>query len=337
MTYKDPRLQNTNRAYEMVRDRLREVFALFDDPHVTEININGGENIWIAKNGIREKVEGLTVPEIVLTSALRELASSMGQDAIPETPSAMVHAKMPGLRFSGCLAPTASGGTIVSIRKHSPRVLSLEDYVKWGTLPQHVADFLRSEVARGANMLVAGGTDSGKTTFLNALSREIPLTERVATIEDTRELMLVVGNWFAFEYNKQAGITATMCVDMCMRSSPDRILLGEMKDEVAAAFLEAANTGHHGMAATTHANSSLRGLDRVELLTLRAGLGWPLEAIRQTVGSTIDIVVHLRKRDGRRELAEVARVKGYDVATSSYRLDYIWNIDNPELVSGAVA
>jgi len=332
--YKDPRKENEHRAFESVKIRLGTVFELFEEQGVTEVNINGCDDIWISRFGKRVQMEGMKLEEIDLNMALRALASAMGQDVSPDDSRCMVHAKMPGYRFAGCLAPTSSRGTSISIRKHSPRVLALSDYVKSGQMPQAIADWLADQVKIGSNILIGGGTDSGKTTFLNALSREIPADERVATIEDTRELTILVPNWIPFEYNKQAGITAQLCVDMCMRSSPDRIIAGELKDETAANFLEAANTGHHGCMATTHANSSYESLARVELLTLRAGLGWPLPAIRQQVASTIHAVVHLRKRNGRRELNEVARIVGYDHSVERYKLELVHSVDNPEMVVG---
>lgn len=299
------------------------VFRLFDDaPEITEITINAPDEIYMTMRGRKSRVDGMQLPEADVASAIRELASSMGNDARPETPQAIVHAKLPGYRFAALLAPTATKGSAMAIRRHSPRVLSLDDYVASGTMPSDVADVIRHHVKVGSNMLVSGSTDSGKTTLLNAISREIPKDVRVGTIEDTRELQLAVDNCLYTETNTQKGLTATKLVEFLMRASPERIILGELRGPEAAAFLEAANTGHNGCMASLHCNSAYDALARLEILTLRADLGWPLEAIRQQIASTIRVVVHMARVSGRRMLNEVALIDGY--RDGNYAVSYLY-------------
>jgi pilus assembly protein CpaF len=323
MEYIDPRRKLESDAAAAIKVRLAALFELFEnDPAITEINVNGPTQVFYTRQGKRYLADGLQLREEMLAAALRAVAAAMGQDCQPETASAVVNGKLPGYRFSGVMYPMAACGTSLSIRKHSPRVLHMNDYVASSTIDRATADTLISMVQEGKNLLIAGSTDSGKTTFLNMLCREIPVDVRVGTIEDTREVTLLTPNWFPLEYNKQKGYGATLCVETMMRSSPDRIILGEMKDEVAAAFLEACNTGHEGCMATVHANSGRKALQRMEILVLRAGLGWPIEAIRQTIAMTINGVVHLKKAStGQRVVTEVVEILDYDHAAG----DYVFN------------
>ena len=321
----DSRSANTSRAEQIVRYRLASVFALFEQQDVTEVSIIGGENIWITRAGLREPVD-LKVPETDLTGTLNALASSMGLTATPETVDAVVHAKFPGYRFSGVLAPTSAMGTSINIRKHAPRVFTLDDYVGMDCMPSEVALMLAKAVREGKNILAGGSTDTGKTTLLNALSREIPRNAAVLTIEDTLELNLIVPNWRQLETNAQKGLTATVLVEYGMRASPDRILVGELRGREAAAFLEAANTGHSGCMASLHCNSAYDALARLEVLVLRADLGWPLPAIRQQIASTIDLVIHMTRINGKRVLSEVAEIKSYIPDLGRYELDYLYKL-----------
>ena len=337
MEYVDPRRKLESDAAAAIKVRLKALFDLFDaDPAVTEVNINGVTGVFVTRKGKREEVVGLIFEEHVLAAALRAVASSMGQECQAETETGVVTGKLPGYRFSGALYPMAACGTSISIRKHNPKVLTIDDYVASGTLDQETADLLIEMVRDGKTILVGGGTDSGKTTFLNMLSRLIPEDARVGSIEDTRELKLLVKNWYPLEYNKQKGYDATLCVETMMRSSPDRIILGEMRDEVAAAFIEAANTGHEGSMATVHANTARATLERVEMLTLRAGLGWSIEAIGKAIAIAINVVVHLKKlRTGERVVTEIIEITGYDYAAREYRTNTLYERPKvaPELES----
>jgi pilus assembly protein CpaF len=185
---------------------------------------------------------------------------------------------------------------------------------------------LAKAVREGKNILAGGSTDTGKTTLLNALSREIPRNAAVLTIEDTLELNLIVPNWRQLETNAQKGLTATVLVEYGMRASPDRILVGELRGREAAAFLEAANTGHSGCMASLHCNSAYDALARLEVLVLRADLGWPLPAIRQQIASTIDLVIHMARINGKRVLSEVAEIKSYIPDLGRYELDYLYKL-----------
>ena len=320
----DGTAKNAEMAFDLIRARLGKLFDLFDVEGVTEVNYNGPDDAWVTKFGRREQADVSGISEITAASSVRELASSMGQEASASNSTAIVDAKMPGYRFSAVLSPIASKGTALSIRKHSPRVLSLQNYIDQKVISIEVADYLSGRVKEGWNVLIGGGTDSGKTTFLNALSREIPGDERVGTIEDTRELSLIVKNWLAFETNSPRGVTATLCLKALMRQSIDRIICGELRDGAAADFLSSANTGHHGCMATLHCNSAAMGLERLEDLCMQAEGAWPLNAIRRNIGRTIQLVAHFKKIDGKRRLNELVEINGIDNETNSYLLNQIY-------------
>lgn len=321
----DATAKNAEKAFDLIRARLSPLFDLFLQAGVTEVNFNGPDDAWVTRLGIREQANIKGITEVTSSSAVRELASSMGQESVASTSSAIVDAKMPGFRFSAILLPIASKGTCLSIRKHSPRVLSLKDYVEQGVISQEIAQILATKVKDGANILIGGGTDSGKTTFLNALSREIPASDRVATIEDTRELSLIVKNWLALESNAQKGVTATSCLKALMRHSIDRIICGELRDGAASDFISSANTGHYGCMSTLHCNSAQMALERLEDLCLQGDASWPLVAIKRNIGRTIQFVVHFKKANGRRFITELVEIEGINPDTNDYRIKSIFN------------
>lgn len=322
----DAKKRNAEHAFRLISVRLAPLFAFFEQEGVTEVNLNGASRVRITRNGNRERVEVPEITEITAASAVRELAGTMGQDAEDDSAAAVVDAKMPGYRFSAVLAPISAHGTMLSIRKHNPRVLSLADYIRSGLVDEPTADFIALKVRDGANILIGGATDSGKTTFLNALSREIPENERVGTIEDTRELNLVVDDWFAYETNAQRGITATLMLKAAMRHSPHRLICGEVRDGVAADFIDSTNTGHHGCMATVHCTSAYSALERMEDLCLKGESDAPLLAHQLKIGRAIHYVVHLKKVDGVRRLSEILEVGGYDPSTMTYRTKPIYSL-----------
>jgi pilus assembly protein CpaF len=320
----DATAKNAEKAFDLIRARLSPLFELFQQEGVTEVNFNGTDDAWITRHGRREQAKVKGISEVSASSAVRELASSMGQESVASTATSIVDAKMPGFRFSAILSPIAARGTALSIRKHNPRVLALKDYVEQGVINPEIAQVLSQKVKEGKNMLIGGGTDSGKTTFLNALSREIPVDERVGTIEDTRELSLIVNNWLALETNAQRGVTATLCLKSLMRHSIDRIICGELRDGAAADFISSANTGHHGCMSTLHCNSAATALERLEDLCLQGEGNWPLPAIRRNIGRTIQFVAHFKKHDGKRRLNELVEILGVDPSTNGYLIKPIF-------------
>ena len=220
------------------------------------------------------------------------------------------------------MPPVAVEGPYLSFRRHHPRAMSLHDAVADGDLPPEVASFLQSAVRSRANVLVVGGTGSGKTTLLNALIREVDRTEVLVLIETVPELHVDHENVRRLEADDEQGYSVQRLVKSALRSRPDRILIGEVRGGEAFDFMDAANTGHPGAMGSLHANSALEGLQRFENLVLEGRPHMPLAAIRQRIGQTFDLLVHMERApvDGRprRRVREVVSLDGYDAPRESY-------------------
>ena len=302
---------------------LAPLHDLLDDPSVSEISYNG-DRLWIERNGRMlpdERV--LTASRVV--DLISVLARSVGREVMCVADrSALLDARMEGFRVAAVLPPVALRGPVFSIRRHAERSIPLASYLpatdvqfpghrlRQPLLPTTRAEllsWLESLLAAPLNVLVSGGTSTGKTSFINSLLRGIPSTERVLTLEDTAELRVEVPNWVALEAHPDHDLQLRDLVRMALRLRPDRILVGEIRGAEAFDLMQALNTGHSG-AATLHANSALAALHRLETLTLSANVGWPLAAIRNQIANTVDYVIHLTRRAGSREIGEVLALRG---------------------------
>lgn len=297
----------------MLSSQLSPVAHFMDDEAVQEIMVNGPNDIWVEKAGVMQPEAGIQLSEIQIRSALEMLASLIGKDAKENTRTAIIDARMDGFRIAGALSSVSTKGSSICIRKHSTFVRSLEDYVSDGAMSAEVKDFLIQAVKDRKNFIVSGGTSSGKTTLLNALISYIPHSERVLTIEDTRELKVKVPNWVPLESNEQAGITIRDLVKLALRYRPDRIIVGEVRGPEAFDLMQAMNTGHDGGFATLHANSASSALSRLETLVLTApGVDWPIESVRVEIANTFDYVIQQVRENGKRKLKEVLQIDHYD-------------------------
>lgn len=311
-------MNNSFDPLTLVRSSLAPIAEHLADSEVNEIMINGPDDVWIERRGQMHKLNAC-ISKHQIDGVIKVLASLANKDTAEGTERGMVNARMPGFRVGAVMQPTSIHGPSLAIRKHSTKTYTLDDFVAAGSLSVESADVLRRIIREKRNILVAGGTSSGKTTFLNALIAEIDPQDRVVTIEDTAELNVRVPNWVPFESNKESGVTTVSLVEMSLRYRPDRILVGELRGPEAAAFLEAANTGHDGCLTTLHANSSIAALQRMETLVLRAQLGWPLEAISKQIGDTLDYVVFMKRaNNGIRQLFEILEIQGFDTASGKY-------------------
>ncbi|MHB8252124.1 MAG: CpaF family protein [Acidiferrobacter sp.] len=308
---------------------LGPVAPLLDDESLQEIMINRPDDIWVERAGRMERTE-LTLDPIAVRSTIVALGRLDNKDVRENTADAIVDTRLDGLRVAAALAPTAVHGSSLCLRKHSRLEIPLERYaegesthviaasqeipVAW---PQSdLVENLREIVRQRKNLLISGGTSTGKSTFMNALLAAVPSDERVLVLEDVPELRLPAVNQVGFQSNAQAGITMRDLVRLALRYRPDRIVVGEVRGAESFDLLQAMNTGHDGGAASIHANSAFQALARLETLVLTANTGWPLEAVRHAIGSTIDWVIHMARHRGRRVVAEVLAVRGY--GTSGY-------------------
>jgi pilus assembly protein CpaF len=287
---------------------------LMDDPEITEILVNRWNDIWIERRGRLERVEGLAFES---DRAVRNLAERIAQPIrrrIDER-HPILDGRLPdGSRVCATLSPPALDGCAVAIRKFNPHMLGARSLLEAGTFSRHAYDFLRQAVQARCNILVVGGTSSGKTTVLNALSEFILPDERVVTIEDAAELRLQQPHVLRYETRHgnaegQGDISIRDLVRTALRLRPDRIVVGEVRGAEALDMIQAANTGHDGCFSTLHANSAADGLSRLETMVLMADSGLPLRAIRQQIASAFELIVHcVRLRGGGRRVNEVVEV-----------------------------
>src|SRR5215212_6991833 len=286
---------------------------LLADPSVDEVMVNGFADVWVERCGRIDRAAAQFGSEAELMHAIERVLAPLGRRVDEASP--MCDARLPdGSRVNVVVPPLAVDGPCMTIRRFRPHGFSLEDLVANGTVPPAVADFLADCVRAQAPVLVSGGTGSGKTTTLNALSGAIPDGERIVTIEDAAELALRQAHVVRLEARPpnvegRGEVTIRALVRNALRMRPDRIVVGEVRGGEALDMLSALTTGHEGSLTTVHATSAEEALRRIETLALMAGLGLPHESVREQVGAAIELVVHQRRMpDGRREIACLAEV-----------------------------
>jgi pilus assembly protein CpaF len=287
---------------------------LLADETVTEIMVNGPYDIWVERQGRLYETTVRFTDESHLRRIINKMVAQVGRRIDESSP--MVDARLPdGSRVNAVIPPLSLSGPLVTIRKFSKRRLELTDMIRLGTLTTETSEFLQRCVLAQLNVLVSGGTGTGKTTLLNALSSAIPDADRIVTIEDAAELRLNQRHVLRLEARPkniegEGEIAIRELVRNSLRMRPDRIIVGEVRGAEALDMLQAMNTGHDGSLCTVHANSTRDALSRVETMVLMAGFDLPMRAIRQQVASALDLVVHLeRMEDGSRRVTTITEVQ----------------------------
>ncbi len=290
--------------------------AVLQDESVTEVMINGTDDIFVEKNGSLHRLDARFESRRRLEDIIQRIVGLAGREVNQANP--IVDTRLPdGSRVNVVLEPVSLIGPVVTIRKFTKTPMTVERLIQYGSLTPQVAEFLETLVRAKYNIFVSGGTGSGKTTFLNALSNFIPKDERIITIEDSAELQIKgVENLVRMETrNANSSGTGAITIRDLIRSSlrmrPERIIVGEVRGPEALDMLQAMNTGHDGSLSTGHANSTYDILSRLETMVLTGAEGLPLPAVRQQIGSALDIIVQLsRMRDHSRKTVEIAEVLG---------------------------
>ena len=292
--------------------------SILKDDDITEVMINGPKEIFIEKSGRLRKLDEKFESEEKLVDIIRKIVGMAGREVREANP--IVDTRLPdGSRVNVVMPPISLKGPIVTIRKFSKNPMTIEKLLEYGSITQEVADFLELLVRAKYNIFICGGTGSGKTTFLNAVTNFIPKDERIITIEDSAELQIAgIENLVSLETRNAntAGvgrITIQDLIKSALRMRPERIVVGEVRGAEALDMLQAMNTGHDGSLSTGHANSNKDMLSRLETMVLQGAEGLPLAAVRQQIASALDILVHLsRLRDKSRRTMEISEVLGYE-------------------------
>lgn len=290
---------------------------LVDDTHITEIMINGPKYIFIERDGRLYQSDLQFESEEQLQNVIQQIVA--GCNRVVNEASPIVDARLQnGSRVNVVLNPVALNGPIVTIRRFPDKPIMMEDLISFGSITKEVCEWLQKLVRAKYNIMISGGTGSGKTTFLNALSYYIPEDERIITIEDNAELQILgLPNLVRMEKRNAnvegcSEITIRDLIKTSLRMRPDRIIVGEVRGGEAFDMMQCMNTGHDGSMSTGHANSSRDMLSRLENMVLM-GIEIPLTAIRQQIASGVDIIVHLgRLRDKSRKVLEITEVMGYE-------------------------
>lgn len=312
----EERVDICERVFSSIRG-LGLLDSIIKDEDITEVMINGPSNIFIEKSGRLSKLDQTFEDERQLEDIVQKIVGMAGREVNQANP--IVDTRLPdGSRVNVVLPPISLNGAIVTIRKFSKTPMTIEQLLKYESITPEVAHVLELLVRAKYNIFISGGTGSGKTTFLNALSNFIPKDERVITIEDSAELQITgIDNLVSMETRNantsgSGAITIRDLIKSSLRMRPERIVVGEVRGGEALDMLQAMNTGHDGSLSTGHANSTHDMLSRLETMVLQGADGLPLEAIRQQIASAVDIIIHLsRLRDKSRKTMEITEVVGY--------------------------
>jgi pilus assembly protein CpaF len=290
---------------------------LLEDDTITEVMVNGAKNIYIERNGKILRVPVSFESDEHVMRIIDRIVSPMGRRIDESSP--YVDARLPdGSRVNAVIPPISLVGPVLTIRKFFRNPITIEQLIEFGSITQEALQFLKACVESRLNIVISGGTGSGKTTFLNILSQFIPSDERIVTIENAAELQLRQEHVVTLESRPpniegKGEVTIRQLVINALRMRPDRIIVGEIRDEAALDMLQAMNTGHDGSMTTAHSNSPRDTLARLETMTMMAGMELPVRAIREQVASAIDLVVHQeRLRDGTRKIVNITEVSGME-------------------------
>lgn len=340
----EQRVEIVRQVYSSIRG-LGLLDTIINDDTITEVMINGHENVFIEQSGRLFKLDKQFESQRRLEDIIQRIVGTAGREVNQANP--IVDTRLAdGSRVNVVLPPIALCGPTITIRKFSKTPMTIEKLIQYGSITQEIADKLELLVKAKYNIFICGGTGSGKTTFLNALTNYIPKDERVITIEDSAELQIVgIDNLVSLETRNAnaAGvgeITIRDLIKSSLRMRPERIVVGEVRGGEALDMLQAMNTGHDGSLSTGHANSTVDMLSRLETMVLQGAAGLPLEAIRQQIASAVDVIIHLsRLRDKSRKTMEITEVVGYENGQIILNPLYVFEEDENstlEKVSGSL-
>jgi pilus assembly protein CpaF len=315
-------------AFRMILPYLRPIERLILDPEISEIMVNSPSDVFVEKHGILEKVPEVAISAEQLRVAVQNIARSLGDDISEEQP--ILDSRLPdGSRIAAVLPPCSIQGITLTIRKFNTRSFTVHDLIRIGTITEPMAEFLQRAIIDRKNILISGGTGTGKTTLLNILADFIPDDDRLLVIEDTAEIHIRKPNLVRFEARRQQGpkvpaVTIRDLLKASLRHRPERTILGEIRGEEAFDLLQALNTGHCGSLSTIHANSARQALSRLASCVLQSGIDLPYKAIKASIADSIHLLVHIERRHGTRRINEIVAIESYSPTDDSYRLETVF-------------
>lgn len=320
---------NIHPGFRLILPYLKPIANLILDPEISEIMLNSPTDVFIEKQGIIEQVVGVTIPTDQLRVAVQNIARSLGDDISEEKP--ILDSRLPdGSRIAAVLPPLSIHGITLTIRKFNTRSFTIDDLIRIGTITEATATYLQNAIINRKNILISGGTGTGKTTLLNILADFIPDEDRLVVIEDTAEIHIRKPNLVRFEARRQQGpkvpaITIRDLLKASLRHRPERTILGEIRGEEAFDLLQALNTGHSGSLSTIHANSATQALSRLANCVLQSGIELPYKAIKASIADSIHLLVHIERRHARRYISEILAIQSYSPADDAYQLETVFN------------
>ena len=314
-------------GFELILPFLRPIQHLILDPDISEIMVNGPERIFIEKAGYLQAVPDVKLTPESLMVAVKNIARRLGDDISEAKP--ILDSRLPdGSRVAAVIPPCSIHGVALTIRKFSAHRFKMANLVEVGTVTAELADRLQEYVLQRKNILICGGTSSGKTTLANALTEFIPNHERVVLIEDTAEIQIQKENVLRFEARReQNGLPAVTIRDLLkatLRHRPDRIILGEIRGGEAFDLLQLLNTGHSGTLSTVHANSASQGISRFTTCVLQSGVDMPYRAIKTNIADSLNVIAQIERRPGMRFVSQVLEICGYDPDADHYDLRTVY-------------
>jgi pilus assembly protein CpaF len=314
-------------GFELILPFLRPIQHLILDPEISEIMVNGPEQIFIEKGGHLYAVPGVKLTSQSLVVAVKNIARRLGNDISEANP--ILDSRLPdGSRVAAILPPCSIQGVALTIRKFNSHRFKMKDLIDLGAVTTDLAEQLKRYIDDRKNILICGGTSSGKTTLANILTEFIPDNERIVLIEDTAELQIQKENILRFEARRdQNGLPAVTIRDLLkatLRHRPDRIILGEIRGGEAFDLLQLLNTGHSGTISTVHANSAAQGISRFTSCVLESGVDIPYRAIKTNIADSLNIIIQIERRPGTRFVSNVLEIRGYAPEADQYELHHVY-------------